>query len=44
MDGLKELGCHLVQVDITDLESVKKARDYVAKETSGKLDILLNNA
>ncbi|KAF8606034.1 putative short-chain dehydrogenase [Ceratobasidium sp. AG-I] len=46
---LKELkaerdNVHLLQVDITNLEDLTKAAEYVSKVTGGSLDWLINNA
>lgn len=44
MKGLPEYGIDTLTLDVTSIESVKAARDHVAAETGGTLDILLNNA
>ncbi|ODQ77150.1 hypothetical protein BABINDRAFT_163875 [Babjeviella inositovora NRRL Y-12698] len=44
MEELKKYGVKIFTCDVTDLESVKKAKAYVEKETNGKLDVLYNNA
>jgi len=44
MSGLSDLGIETVQLDVTDLSSVRTCRDQVREATGGKLDILVNNA
>jgi NAD(P)-dependent dehydrogenase (short-subunit alcohol dehydrogenase family) len=44
MSGLSELGIKTLQLDVTDLSSVRACRDQVREATGGKLDILVNNA
>lgn len=44
MKGLSELGIELLALDVTNIESVRAARDHVREATGGTLDILLNNA
>lgn len=44
LEDLKQLGITTLQLDVTDLGSVHRARDAVAKLTGGSLDILFNNA
>ncbi|ODQ78255.1 hypothetical protein BABINDRAFT_162910 [Babjeviella inositovora NRRL Y-12698] len=44
MEELKKYGVKTFTCDVTDLESVKKAKAYIEKETNGKLDVLYNNA
>ncbi len=44
LDKLKDLGeVHFCQLDITDMETIKKAKKFV-EDKFGKLDILINNA
>jgi carbonyl reductase 1 len=42
-EAAAELGCKHVYLDLTDDDSIHKAREYVEQEF-GKLDILINNA
>lgn len=44
MEDLKEYGIVTFSLDVTDAESVVRARKFVEKQTEGKLDILFNNA
>ncbi|ODQ82165.1 hypothetical protein BABINDRAFT_158816 [Babjeviella inositovora NRRL Y-12698] len=44
MEELKKYGVKTFTCDVTDLESVKKVKAYVEKETNGRLDVLYNNA
>jgi len=44
LEDLVALGIDTVQLDVTDLASIKSARDKVDQLTQGKLDILVNNA
>ena len=41
---LKELGCEICRLDVTDLESVKGAVEFVSQKTGGELGVLVNNA
>jgi len=41
---LADLGISTVALDVTDLESIKRCHEEVAKINGGKLDILVNNA
>ncbi|KAI5802930.1 hypothetical protein FPQ18DRAFT_15367 [Pyronema domesticum] len=41
---LEELGVESVYLDVTDPSSIAAARDEVAARTSGKLNVLVNNA
>ena len=41
---LKELGCEVCKLDVTNLESVKSAVGFVEKKTGGELGVLVNNA
>jgi NADP-dependent 3-hydroxy acid dehydrogenase YdfG len=41
---LKELGCEVCRLDVTDVESVKSAMEFVGKKTSDELGVLINNA
>jgi hypothetical protein len=41
---LKELGCEVYKLDVTDEESVQSAVEFVEKRAGGKLGILVNNA
>ena len=44
-EGLAELGdVEMLNVDVTDTDSIARARDVVAKRTGGRLDVLVNNA
>lgn len=44
MDDLKAEGVKTVYLDVTDQDSIEKARKYVEAETGGRLDMLFNNA
>ncbi|KXN87143.1 NADPH-dependent 1-acyldihydroxyacetone phosphate reductase [Leucoagaricus sp. SymC.cos] len=44
MEELKRLGMTIISLDVTNVEDIRKLRDDVATITSGKLDILMNNA
>ncbi|KII91163.1 hypothetical protein PLICRDRAFT_696279 [Plicaturopsis crispa FD-325 SS-3] len=44
MQELAALGIEIRELDVTDLESIRKVRDEVSTMTGGKLDILVNNA
>jgi hypothetical protein len=41
---LKELGCDVFALDVTDQRSIHKAVEYVSHETEGELHYLINNA
>ena len=41
---LKEMGCEVCRLDVTDVENVKSAVEFVGKETGDKLSVLVNNA
>jgi NADP-dependent 3-hydroxy acid dehydrogenase YdfG len=41
---LKELGCEVCRLDVTDVESVKGAVEFVGSKTGGELGVLVNNA
>jgi len=41
---LAALGIATIALDVTDVESVRRARDHVSKTTGGTLDVLVNNA
>jgi len=41
---LKELGCEVYKLDVTDIESVKSAVEFAEKRTGGELGVLVNNA
>jgi NAD(P)-dependent dehydrogenase (short-subunit alcohol dehydrogenase family) len=41
---LKELGITVLQLDVTDEESLRKCVGVVVKEAGGGLDVLVNNA
>jgi len=41
-DGIFNI--HILSADVTDAEAIQEAADATAKITSGKLDILINNA
>jgi len=41
---LTELGITTIALDVTDPESVRRARDHVSEVTGGTLDVLVNNA
>ncbi|KAL1932602.1 hypothetical protein VTP01DRAFT_8280 [Rhizomucor pusillus] len=43
MEGLEELGCKLLRLDVTDNASIKSVVDQVITE-AGQIDILINNA
>lgn len=42
-EAAQQIGAQLVQLDVTDDTSIKKAFDYI-KEQEGRLDVLVNNA
>ncbi|EAZ62841.2 1-Acyl dihydroxyacetone phosphate reductase ribitol 2-dehydrogenase [Scheffersomyces stipitis CBS 6054] len=44
MDSLKEYGVVPFALDITNIDQIKKAVEFVRAETGGRLDILYNNA
>ncbi|KAM5347959.1 hypothetical protein ACJ41O_007783 [Fusarium nematophilum] len=44
VEHLKEMGLEIVHLEVTDLESIKKAAEQVGEATGGKLDILVNNS
>ena len=41
---LKVLGCEVCELDVTDVESIKRAVEFVEKKTGGELGVLVNNA
>lgn len=41
---LKELGCDIFALDVTDQKSIFEAVEYVSKKTGGELHFLINNA
>jgi 1-acylglycerone phosphate reductase len=41
---LKELGCDIFALDVTDEKSIHKAVEYVSEKTRGQLHYLINNA
>ena len=41
---LKELGCEVCRLDVTDVESVKSAVEFVGERTGDELGVLVNNA
>lgn len=41
---LQDMGLTTVQLDVNDQESIKAATERVSELTSGRLDILVNNA
>lgn len=44
-EGLSELGdVEILNVDVTDTDTIARAKDVVAKRTGGRLDVLMNNA
>ena len=44
MTTLQEAGIECLELDVTDIDSVRLVKDQVAEKTGGKLDILVNNA
>lgn len=44
MEKLKEYGITTFTLDVSSLDDVRKARDYLEKETGGRIDFLYNNA
>lgn len=44
MAGLTLQGIQTLELDVTDDDSVRNAREATASLTDGKLDILVNNA
>lgn len=44
MKPLTALGIDILQLDVTDRESIQRAKDHIVEKTGGKLDILYNNA
>ena len=44
MQSLETKGIEIFELDVTNSESIASARAHVEKLTSGKLDILVNNA
>jgi len=44
-EGLSELNdVEILDVDVTDADTIRQAKDVVAKRTGGRLDVLMNNA
>ncbi|KAM7191811.1 NADPH-dependent 1-acyldihydroxyacetone phosphate reductase [Rhypophila sp. PSN 637] len=44
-EGLTELGdVEILDLDVTDTDTISRAKDVVAKRTGGRLDVLMNNA
>jgi 1-acylglycerone phosphate reductase len=41
---LKELGCDIFALDVTDEKSIHEAVEYVSEKTGGELHYLINNA
>jgi NADP-dependent 3-hydroxy acid dehydrogenase YdfG len=41
---LKELGCDIFALDVTDEKSIQEAVEYVSQKTGGQLHYLINNA
>ena len=41
---LKELGCDIFVLDVTDQKSIFEAVEYMSKKTGGELHFLINNA
>jgi NAD(P)-dependent dehydrogenase (short-subunit alcohol dehydrogenase family) len=41
---LKDLGCEVCRLDVTDVESVRSAVEFVGEKTGGELGVLVNNA
>lgn len=44
MKSLADMGIEAIQLDPTSPESIRHARDEIARLASGKLDMLVNNA
>ncbi|KAF9066492.1 NAD-P-binding protein [Rhodocollybia butyracea] len=44
MSELDSLGITVLELDVTNVESIRQARDKIASIMDGKLDILVNNA
>lgn len=44
MEELREMRMSIMALDVTNFKNIRKVRDDVAVLTSGKLDILVNNA
>ncbi|KZT12010.1 NAD(P)-binding protein [Laetiporus sulphureus 93-53] len=44
MEHLTEMGIKTLQLDVTDLDAVRRVKSHIAEVTGGKLHILVNNA
>ena len=44
MEDLAKQGIVTMQLDVTDVNAIRRVRDDVAALTGGRLDILVNNA
>lgn len=44
MSELEALGVTTMELDVTDIEAIRRVRDAVAERQGGKLGILVNNA
>lgn len=44
MEPLKKLGIETLVLDVSDSDGITTVRDIIARQTGGKLDILVNNA
>ncbi|KAF8205555.1 NAD-P-binding protein [Mycena galopus ATCC 62051] len=44
MDALPPLGIETLELDVTDIDAIRKIKAEISTRTGGKLDILVNNA
>ena len=44
MKNLKHVGIEILELDVTERNSVERVKNQIEKTTGGTLDILINNA
>ncbi|KAF8205543.1 NAD-P-binding protein [Mycena galopus ATCC 62051] len=44
MEGLSALGIETLELEVTDIDAIRKIKAEISTRTAGKLDILVNNA